>query len=331
MKIFCSLFRCIFLLSFLIFGSSISRSTYDWPIHDPFTIVDTISTLQFYGPKPGFHHGIDMHAPAGTPVYAQVSGVVGMGYYYPPAQTPYTYEITIDGDDGYHWEFHHIDQDSIPKEIADLANRHGRVSAGTLLAKIYDATLFDPRLIPHLHMDLIAPDGVYQNSAKLFPKILDHSKPAVRGVYLVDSNNRVVSKERSTGEQVRPFPIGKYELVLDIIDIIDGAPMGDSLQGLTVFVNREKIGSFDFSARLPKKNYLEGVRDIFKIEPITLINNQTLTHQVDLSAPRKFLYRFDVEISKIEPGASGELVIEILAEDFSGNQTRKTETLVQFY
>src|SRR5512140_747934 len=94
-------------------------SRYNWPVHGAFTIINTVSTLQFYGTTPGFHHGLDMHAPAGTPVYAPVGGIVGAGYYYPRAQVPYTYEVFIEGDDGFRWEFHHIDQATIPPDIVD--------------------------------------------------------------------------------------------------------------------------------------------------------------------------------------------------------------------
>jgi hypothetical protein len=70
-------------------------------------------------------------------VYAPVGGLVGMGYYYPRAKVPYTYGVFIDGDDGFRWEFHHIDRGTIPEEIADLAKRRGRIEPGTLLARIY--------------------------------------------------------------------------------------------------------------------------------------------------------------------------------------------------
>ncbi len=300
---------------------------YDWPVHDAFTIIDTVSTLQFYGPTPGFHHGLDMHAPAGTPVYAPVAGVVGMGYYYPRAQVPYTYEVFIDGDDGFRWEFHHIDQATIPKEIADLANRHGRVDRGTLLARIYDAPKFDPQIPAHVHIDVIDRDGIYQNPLKFFPPVSDKTPPKILGIYLVDGTNHVVAGSVPGIGLPSLLSSGKYEVVLDIIDFIDGAPMGDSVARLSVSVNGTSIGNLDFIDRLPKKSYLEGVKEVYKIDPIVLPDGKTLTNQVDLSAPRKFLYRFDLDTSKTPVGADGVVQIKIMAQDFAQNSTRSTVEL----
>ncbi len=300
---------------------------YDWPLRDPFTVIDTISTLQFYGPKPGFHHGLDMHAPAGTAVYAPVAGVVGVGYYYPRAQVPYTYEVFIQGDDGFRWEFHHIDQQTIPQQVAELAKQHGRVERGALLARIYDAPKFDPDIPAHVHVDVIDRDGVYHNPLKFFPPISDKTAPKIEGIYLVDSSNKVVAGNAQDIGLPTLLPSGKYELILDIIDIIDGAPMGDSVARLSVSGNGISIGNLDFLDRLPNKNYLEGVRDVYKIESIVLPDGKILKNQVDLSMPRKFLYRFDVDTSKLKVGADGVIKVDIVAEDFSHNSTQSTVKL----
>ncbi len=301
--------------------------SYDWPLHDPFTVIDTISTLQFYGPKPGFHHGVDIRAAAGAAVYAPVAGVVGMGYYYPRAQVPYTYEVFVDGDDGFRWEFHHIDQQTIPQQVADLAKQHGRVERGVLLARIYDAPKFDPDIPAHVHVDVIDRDGVYHNPLKFFPQISDKTAPKIEGIYVVDSSNKVVAGNAQGIGLPALLPSGKYELVLDIIDIIDGAPMGDSVARLSVSANGTSIGHLDFLDRLPKKNYLEGINDVYKIEPIVLPDGKALKNQVDLSGPRKFLYRFDLDTSKLTVSADGVIKVDIMAEDFAHNSTQSTVEL----
>ncbi len=307
---------------FFFLCTSACQIPYNWPVHDSFTIIDTISTLQFYGPTPGFHHGLDIHAPAGTPVYAPVGGTVGMGYYYPRAQVPYTYEVFIDGDDGFRWEFHHIDQETIPKEIADLANQHGRIERGTLLARIYDAPKFDPNTPAHLHIDVIDRDGIYHNPLNFFPPVSDKTPPEIQGIYVVDANNHVVAGRTRGIDLPAVLPSGKYELVLDIIDIIDGAPMGDSVARLSVSGNGTSIGNVDFLDRLPQKSYLEGVTEVYKLQPIVFPDGKTLTNQVDVSAARKFLYRFDLDTSKIPVGADGAIHLQITAQDFAQNSTQ---------
>jgi hypothetical protein len=312
------------LFFFFAAASSGQAPPYNWPVHDSFTIIDTVSTLQFYGPTPGFHHGLDINAPAGTPIYAPVDGVVGMGYYYPRAQVPYTYEVSVDGDEGFRWEFHHVDKETIPKEIADLANRHGRLERGTLLARIYDAPKFDPNIPPHVHVDVIDRDGIYQNPLKFFAPLPDKTAPKIQGIYLVDANNHVLAGKAPGIDLPVLLPAGKYELVLDVIDVIDGAPMGDSVSRLSVSANGTSIGNLDFLDHLPKKSYLEGVKDAYKIEPITLPDGKTLMNQVDLSEPRKFLYRFDLDTSRIAVGADHVIQIQIMAQDFAKNSTRST-------
>lgn len=309
---------------FFVCASAGQVLPYNWPVHDSFTIMDTVSTLQFYGPTPGFHHGLDMRAPAGTPVYAPVAGVVGMGYYYPRAQVPYTYEVFIDGDDGFRWEFHHIDQETIPKKVADLAKRHGRVERGVLLARIYDAPKFDPNIPAHVHVDVIDRDGFYHNPLKFFPRVSDKTAPKIQGIYIVDVNNHVIAGRAQGIGLPTLLPPGKYELVLDIIDIIDGAPMGDSVSRLSVSANKTSLGNLDFLDHLPKKSYLEGVRDAYKIEPIVLPDGQTLTNQVDLSGARRFLYRFDLDTSKLTVGTDRIIQIQIMAQDFAQNSARST-------
>ncbi len=313
-------------LSFFFLGISASQaSPYNWPVRDSFTIIDTISTLQFYGPPPGtpgFHHGLDIHAPAGTPVYAPVGGIVGMGYYYPRARVPYTYEVFIEGDDGFRWDFHHIDQGTIPKGIADLAKRRGRVEPGALLARIYDAFKFDPAIPPHVHVNVIHRDGIYKNPLKFFPPLSDKTPPRIQGIYLVDANNHVVAGNVPGIDLPALLPAGKYELVLDVIDIIDGAPMGDSVSRLSVSANGTSIGNLDFRDHLPKKSYLEGAKEVYKIEPIVLPGGKTVTNQVDLSRPRKFLYRFDLDTSKIPVEANRVIKIQITAQDFAENSTQ---------
>ncbi len=307
-------------------GSVCWPAQYSWPVHDSFMIVNTISTLQFYGPTPGFHHGVDLQAPAGTPVYAPVGGIVGMGYYYPRAQVPYTYRVSIDGDDGFRWEFHHIDQTTIPKEIADLAKRNARVESGTMLARIYDAPKFDPDIPPHVHVDVIDGDGVYQNPLRFFPRISGNTALRIQGVYLVDVTNHVVAGRAAGIDLPTELPAGKYDLVLDVIDILDGAVSGDSVSRLSVSANGASIGSFDFRDRLPKKSFLEGVRDVYRIEPILLPHGRTMTNQVENSRPRKFLYRFELDTSKIQVGTDRVIKIRVTAEDFA---EYSTEALVE--
>jgi hypothetical protein len=80
----------------------------------------------------------------------------------------------------------------------------------------------------------------------------------------------------------------------------------------------------DFRDHLPKKSFLDGVREVYKIEPIVFPNGKTVTNQVDPSGPRKFLYRFDLDTAKISVGANRVIKIQIMAQDFAENSTQST-------
>ncbi len=175
-----------------------------------------------------------------------------------------------------------------------------------------------------MHVDVIDQDGVYQNPLRFFPPLADKTAPKIQGIYVVDGSSRVVAGRAAGIALPSLLPSGKYELVLDIIDIIDGAPLGDSVSRVTVTANGTSIGNLDFRDRLPKRSYLDGVKDAYRIEPIVLPDGETLRNRVDVSGPRKFLYRCDLDTTSIPTGADGVIRIAITAEDFAKNATQDT-------
>lgn len=293
-----------------------SPSVYPWPVRENFAIMNTVSTLQFYGPAAGFHHGADMRAPAGTKVYAPVGGKIGHGYYYPPRKTPYTYMVSIDGDDGYRWEFHHIAQNTIPQALIELAAAGGRVEQGTFLAEIYDASIVD--IPPHVHVDVIDGGGVHLNPLQFFALLADDVPPRINGIYLVDGANKAVA---GVGVPVigAPAVSGSYELVVDVTDVIPPSSVGDSIYALDVTVDGASIGAVRFD-HLPRANYLEGVLDIYRLEPFTLPDGSTVSNQIEIDKPRNFLFRFPFTSSAKRGGS--KLIFEAMATDFAGNSSR---------
>ena len=70
------------LICTLIVGSVLvyaeTSPKWDWPFKRlDIQVMNTISSLQFYGPTPGFHHGVDLLAKGKEAVYAPVSGKIG--------------------------------------------------------------------------------------------------------------------------------------------------------------------------------------------------------------------------------------------------------------
>ncbi|NLB18828.1 MAG: hypothetical protein GX825_08915, partial [Syntrophomonadaceae bacterium] len=94
------------------------HSTYAWP----FTFVQMGHAIQSYqnyssGTSSAyFHHGIDMIAPNGTEVYTRSGGQVVNIENYQSGNDLY-WEVAILDAEGYVWQYHHIDRNSIPQII----------------------------------------------------------------------------------------------------------------------------------------------------------------------------------------------------------------------
>ena len=96
------------------------HSVYSWP----FTFDQMGHAIQSYqnyssGTSAAyFHHGIDMIAVNGTQVYTRSGGQVVNVENYQPGQAIY-WEVAILDAEGYVWQYHHIDRNTIPQSIID--------------------------------------------------------------------------------------------------------------------------------------------------------------------------------------------------------------------
>ena len=298
-------------------------SFYDWPVRDvPIRILNTAYTLQLYGGYPGFHHGLDLQAPAGTSVYSPVGGVVTMGYYYPRYRGPYTFEIAIHAPDGFVWQFHHLDPASIPQELKKTAKNGEPISAGALLGEIWDASKMG--IPPHVHVNAISPQGYYQEPMRYFPPVADQEPPIIRGLYIVDGRNNVVGIGSTA---LKPGP---YVLVIDAADQIPLSPLAQSIYGLNVsgkIVDQKgRVRTWNLVSRrfsvLPEKSFLDGVEKVYQLEPITLPNGTRLDNQLDPNQPRRFLYRVPLGSFARSPG-DVHVLLSVVVSDFAGNKTRR--------
>ncbi len=290
-----------------------------WPLRAPFVVMNTIATLQYYGDRPGFHHGVDLRAAAGSKVYAPVSGAVGAGYYYPRYKSPYTFMVSIDTDDGWRWEFHHVDPASVPRAILDLTAKHGRVEAGALLAEIYD-TAAAPQLgvPPHLHIDLVDPRGVRHDALSRFPPLPTSRAPEIRGVYVVDADARAVAGVAGPARRETLAP-GAYDLVVDALETVSTGTRGDAPYALEVRAADRTLGSLRFE-RLPDADYLKGVDAVYRLEPFTGLDGARVANEIDTEAPRRFLFRFRFDTAEFR--GAREIPVEIRAWDRAHHESR---------
>ena len=275
------------------------------PLKGELSVMNTLSTLQFYGSIPGFHHGLDLRSPAGDPIYAPVSGQINMRNYYPRAKSPYTYEVSIITAAGNRWELHHIDEMTIPESVRQLAQAGGEIRAGIFLGRIFDAEVIGQT--PHLHINILNSDGHYINPRQLLPTISDKIAPTIRGAYLIDKQNRIVSK---------PAP-GQYNLIIDIVDVIPPSVINQSIYSLEVITltGEQEVQWKKIFDQLPvPKDFISGSTEIYQIDPIKLSNGKILTNQIDQKRSRTFVYKVPIELKSAS-------TIKIIAADYNGNQS----------
>ncbi len=298
-----------------------------WPVRNlPIVIGNTAYTLQFYGDEPAFHHGLDILEPAGTPVYAPVSGKITAGYYY-RIKIPYTFEIAIEEKDGTVWQFHHLDPRTIPASLLSLAARGGRVSSGAFLGRIYNASEMGSGISPHVHINVIDSEGRYQEALRFFAPLKDSVSPVIRGMYLIDSKNRVLADdEKGLLSAQRNFhPAAIIVDAFDLISpsIVETTPASIQVLALVDGGKRETTLAKRSFYRLPGKDFFTGISGVYQIKPIWFPDGRILNNQIeispDLKRARRFLFRFP--LSKIHSGVSG---LKILVTDFSGNQASKS-------
>ena len=300
-----------------------------WPIKNlPIVVGNTACTLQFYGDKPAFHHGLDILDPAGTPVYAPVSGKIAAGYYY-RIKIPYTFEISIKEKDGTVWQFHHLDPRTIPASLLNLASRGGNISNGAFLGRIYNASEMGSGISPHVHINVISPKGRYQEPLRFFPTLKDDVLPVIRGMYLIDSKNRVLADDQ---KGLLSATRGFYPaaLIVDAFDVISPSMVETTPASIRVFAlldggkRQTLLGGKDFY-QLPGHDFFSGVSEVYQVKPLLFPDGRILKNQVeispDLKRARRFLFRFPLSKTKIPSGVSG---LKTVVRDFAGNQAVKT-------
>lgn len=290
-------------------------SQWDWPFkRENIQIMNTISTLQFYGPKSGFHHGVDLLANGVEDTYAPVAGKVSTGYYY-KRKSRYTYEIAIELDNGYRLELHHIDRDSVPENIEALAKSGGIIEKGMYLGKIYDSS--DRGIPPHLHINWINPEGYYENALKMLPRFEDNSAPVVNGAYLVEqagSNLRQISNSSVTSDN------SKF-LLVDAFDRVNSNAQKLSIHRLRISklskAGNSIVSDINFD-KLPKKSFLEGT-EIYLTQKMMINNIEFVPGNMNEINSRRFMYQ--IEIPQMKSNDSSNQDYQIQVWDFSGNQT----------
>lgn len=184
---------------------------YPWPVELK-SIGHTMASYQRYGSlnEAYFHHGLDIRADDGADVRASVGGkVVNVENY--NFGNPAYWEVAILDDEGFLWQYHHIERSSIPKEVMDAFKNKTSIPAGTLIGKVYYwmVVTFGERY-HHIHLNVLGKNKEYLNPFEFLEPLEDTAGPEIKEIALLQNGKKL------TGGDVS----GKYSIVAEIHDLI---------------------------------------------------------------------------------------------------------------
>lgn len=186
-----------------------SAHSLPWPIEfqdDSHTLGNVMAQYQPFG-KPYFHGGIDIRTVGGKMTRTPVAGRLEAGHYsYStnddgsmekfwkpwPQQGDSTYfEVAVVTDDGFRFEFHHINRSTLPRKIVDMLNAGGgRVEVGT---EVGAAISWMGQDYDHIHYNIVAPSGVRINPEHASALLTDTMAPEISDAAVVSANGTVSS------------------------------------------------------------------------------------------------------------------------------------------
>ncbi len=269
---------------------------YSWPVRVQ-SIGHTNASYQRYGwTTPYFHHGLDIRADAGEAVYASVGGrVVNIENYMPG---PDYWEVAILDDEGFLWQYHHVDRDSIPREVWNAFQLQGRIESGAKIGEVveWDVTTYGERY-HHIHLNVLDGQRRYVSPFLFLAALPDQDAPKVTRIGLL-KNGRAHQGNRISG----PYSVYAevHDLILHRQFVVPPHMLAYSLNGGPQHV----VWNFE---TLPGGRDEEAKVEEFFVASMVCGNYSCRRQVIDLG--------FGLDL----PRAAGEYTLRLQAYDFVGN------------
>jgi len=185
-----------------------SQRNHPWPF-PLLSIGHNMQSFQNYGGSPYWHDGLDIRSRVDQPIYASAGGKIVNIENYSPGN-PLYWEIAILDEEGFVWKYHHVDRSSIPSDIFKAQKLGTKVNAGTFIGNVvrWPITTFG-EVYHHLHLLVVAKDGLYTNPFLMMEPLPDTSAPVIKKIGLA-KNHRPIS-----GNQVK----GAHSVYLEASDL----------------------------------------------------------------------------------------------------------------
>lgn len=176
------------------------RTRYFWPVK-VLSIGHTNASYQRYSfvNSAYFHHGIDIRADAGSDVIASAGGQVINIENYMPGDDAY-WEVAILDENGFIWQYHHINRQSIPESLFEAYQNKTNIPAGTKIGEVYfwGVTTFGEQF-HHVHLNILGKNKTYLNPFEFLELLPDNSAPEIVNIFLVKNGNLLAGNQISTG------------------------------------------------------------------------------------------------------------------------------------
>ena len=273
-----------------------------WPFK-PLSIAHNIASYQNYGSGAYFHHGIDIRADAGTSVYASAGGlVVNIENYV--SGSPLYWEVAILDDDGFLWQYHHIDKKSIPSQVWNAYKNSTPIPAGTKIGTIYYWPISSyGEMFHHIHLNVIGENKKYITPILLLEPLNDTQYPQFIDVGIIKNqtkwNSNTVYGQYSIYAKIHDLMMHKYFVVPPYL-----------IQYSINDAEWQTVWKFD---ELPSENNTTDYIYDFYLYSMSCGNYTCRSLTINLGFNKNGNQQF--------PVSPGEYNIKIKAQDFANNTT----------
>lgn len=292
----------------------LDHGVYAWPFALD-SIGWSMQSYQDYGGSPYFHHGMDMMKINGTAVYnmsgGQVINVENYGY---PSEL--YWEVAILDPFGYIWQYHHIDEPTIPQYIYDKYAEWqqdpvngGFIPPVTHLGNIvYWPVWSFGKQFNHIHLNILAQGGVYVNGFEFHSALPDAVEPEIQAIGLLQ-NGQLLPGNSVEGDY--SLYVRARDLILDNVYYLPPWEIKFSVDG-----GPEQITwRFD---RLPGGADDTAYLNDFYVVPPTCGDYDCRDYYIDLGFLPGSQYQF--------PATGGEHGVQVLVSDYAGNSDSQVFT-----
>jgi len=290
------------------------HGVYAWP-YSLDSIGWSMQSYQDYGGTPYFHHGMDMMKMFGTNVINRSGGQVVNIENYNPGWDLY-WEVAVLDPDGYIWQYHHINQFTIPQDIWEKYTEYqndpingGFIAPDSHIGDIIEWPVWSfGKQFNHIHLNILAAGGVYVNGFEFHEALPDTDGPEIQSIGLLQ-NGQIYPGDTIEGNY--SLYVRTRDLILDdvyylppweISYAVDCGPMETTWQFDTL------PGGADDKAFLSD----------FYVVPPTCGDYGCRDYYIDLGFIPNSQFTF--------PSSEGQHSVQVTVHDFAGNTASQSYT-----